>query len=46
MGYVSQVEESSNRLTKKGTIIPAADFMHLREVLVITNLKQTKGDSE
>ena len=46
VGYVSRVEESSNRLTKKGTIIPAADFMHLREVLVITNLKQTKGDSE
>ena len=42
VGYVSRVEESSNRLTKKGTIIPAADFMHLREVLIITNLKQTK----
>ncbi len=46
VGYVSRVEETGNRLTKSGTIIPAADFRRLREVLVITNLKQTKENSE
>ena len=30
----------SNNLTKSGTITPAADFEHLRSVLVITNQKR------
>ena len=28
-------------LTKSGTVIPAVDFEHLEEVLVILKLKQT-----
>ena len=41
VGYVSDVSEDSNKLTKSGTLIPAVDFRTLREVLVITQLKQT-----
>ena len=42
IGYVSDIEIDSNNLTKSGTIIPAADFRTLREVLIITELKQTQ----
>ena len=45
IGYVSEIEEDPNNLTKTGTLTPAVDFEHLREVLVITELKQQKGDS-
>ena len=42
IGYVAEVAEDSNHLTKSGTLIPAADFKNIREVLVIKELKQTK----
>ncbi|MER2024119.1 MAG: rod shape-determining protein MreC [Eubacteriales bacterium] len=42
IGYVAEVAEDSNHLTKFGTLIPAADFKNIREVLVIKELKQTK----
>ena len=42
IGYVAEIEEDSNHLTKSGTLIPAADFKNIREVLVIKELKQTK----
>ena len=42
VGYVSDVKEDANELTKSGTIVPVADFTNLREVLVILDLKQTK----
>ena len=42
IGQVSEVSSDSNNLTKSGTIIPAADFRRLREVLVITELKKVK----
>ncbi|MDO4803736.1 MAG: rod shape-determining protein MreC [Lachnospiraceae bacterium] len=45
IGYVAEVAEDSNHLTKYGTIIPAADFKNIREVLVIQELKQTKENS-
>ena len=45
IGYVSEVGDDSNRLTRSGTIIPAADFKNIREVLVIRELKQTKENS-
>ena len=45
IGYVSELEEDPNNLTKTGTLTPVVDFEHLREVLVITELKQQKGDS-
>lgn len=44
IGYVSEVTEDSNHLTKTGYIIPAVDFQHLQEVLVIQELKSTGGD--
>ena len=43
IGYVSEIYLDSNNLTKSGTIIPSADFRSLREVLIITDLKQTKN---
>ena len=33
----------SNNLTKSGYITPVVDFLHLREVLVILDLKSTAG---
>lgn len=41
IGYIGEMELDSNKLTTSGTIIPSVDFKHLREVLVITDLKQT-----
>ena len=35
IGYVSEITEDSNHLTKKGYIIPVVDFQHIQEVLVI-----------
>ena len=46
IGYVSEISLDSNNLTKSGTIIPAADFRNLREVLIITDMKQTKENSD
>lgn len=37
--------KNANNLTKSGTITPVVDFQHLREVLVITTLKDT-GEKE
>ena len=42
IGYVAEIKEDSNHLTKSGTLIPAADFKNIREVLVIKELKQAK----
>ena len=39
VGYVSEIQVDSNNLTRSGYITPAADFEHLREVLVITTTK-------
>lgn len=44
IGYISDMTLDANNLTNSGTIIPAVDFKHLREVLVITDLKQQKGE--
>ncbi len=46
IGYVGDISMDSNNLTKSGTIIPIANFRSLREVLIITDLKQTKRTSE
>ena len=45
IGYVSEIEEDPNNLTKTGTLTPVVDFEHIREVLEIKELKQQKGDS-
>ena len=39
IGYIYSIEENPNNLTKSGTITPVVDFQHLREVLVITAIK-------
>lgn len=44
IGYLDEINVDSNHLTKTGTLIPAVDFQHLQEVLVITTLKQTGGN--
>lgn len=41
IGYINQISEDPNNLTKSGWVTPAVDFEHLEEVLVITQLKQT-----
>lgn len=45
IGYISSINVDSNNLTKSGMIIPAVDFEHLEEVLIVTQLKQQVGDS-
>lgn len=40
IGYVSEIKEESNNLTKTGTIVTPVDFQHLKDVLVITVNKQ------
>lgn len=41
IGYIYSIEENANHLTKSGTITPVVDFLHLQEVLVITEVKDT-----
>lgn len=42
IGYITEVNDDSNNLTKSGLIQPVVDFEHLDVVLVITQKKQTK----
>lgn len=44
IGYIDEVNDDSNHLTKTGILVPAVDFRHIQEVLVITTLKKTGGD--
>ena len=41
IGYVTEVTDDNNNLTKSGKITPVVDFKHLQDVLVITQLKET-----
>ncbi|MCD8380639.1 MAG: rod shape-determining protein MreC [Lachnospiraceae bacterium] len=41
VGYIQSIETDANNMTKSGTILPAVDFNHLEEVLVILELKET-----
>jgi rod shape-determining protein MreC len=40
IGYVSELWQDTNNLTKTGTIVSPVDFQHLRDVFVITVNKQ------
>ena len=40
IGYISSIETDTNKLTKSGQLVPAVDFEHLSEVLVITKQKE------
>ena len=46
IGYVADIALDANNLTKSGTIIPAADFQNIREVLIIKELKTTAKELE
>ena len=39
IGYAKDVEPDSNNLTQSGYLVPAVDFNHLQEVLIITEMK-------
>ncbi len=40
IGYISELGNDANNLTKSGFITPVVDFRHLQEVLVILELKE------
>ena len=40
IGYISDIKTDANNLTKTGEIVLAADFEHLKHVLVITDMKE------
>jgi len=40
IGYIAELDNDANNLTKSGTITPVVDFKHLQEVLVIRTKKQ------
>ena len=40
IGYISKINLDNNNLTKSGYLVPAVDFEHINEVLVITQQKQ------
>lgn len=42
IGYAKNVTEDANSLTQSGYIVPAVDFEHMTEVIVITELKSSK----
>lgn len=46
IGYISSIEANSNNLTKSGTITPVVDFEHIREVLIIKDLKENGKESK
>ena len=46
IGKVSDLKLDSTKLTKTAKVTPVVDFKHLKEVLVITDLKKTKNLDE
>lgn len=44
VGYVTEISKDSNELTQSGKIVPVVDFLHIDEVLVITELKENLKD--
>lgn len=46
IGYITEIKEDSNQITKSGYISPAVDFEHLSEVLIIKNLKEQPHTEE
>ena len=43
IGYIGELSEDSNNLTKSGTITPTVDFEHLQQVLIILDKKETES---
>lgn len=46
VGYICELNNDSNNLTKSGQITPVVDFKHLQEVLVILQLKDYVASPE
>ncbi len=46
IGYVSELHNDANNLTKSGTVSLAVDFEHIKNVLVILDKKQTAKDKK
>ena len=46
IGYIKDIEVESSNLEKVAKLEPVVDFKHLREVFVITELKETPDDLE
>ena len=44
VGYITELSEDSNNLTKSGLLTPIVDFKHLSTVLVVLELKQGKEE--
>ncbi len=44
IGYITEINQDSNNITKSGKLTPAVDFEHLEEVLVITETNQQIAD--
>lgn len=42
IGYAKSISEDANSLTQSGYLVPAVDFEHMTEVLVILELKKNK----
>lgn len=40
IGYISKIQTDTNNLTKTGEVVLAADFEHITNVLVITDMKE------
>lgn len=46
IGYISELNNDANNLTKSGYITPVVDFRHLQEVLVVLELKEYAAPQE
>lgn len=46
IGYISDIEVDPTNMAKSGLLTPVVDFEHLKEVLIITELKEPKIDIE
>ena len=46
IGYIDELNNDANNLTKSGYITPVVDFRHLQEVLVILETKEYVAPSE
>ena len=46
IGYISELNNDANNLTKSGQITPVVDFRHLQEILVILQLKDYVASPE
>ena len=44
IGYITNITDDGNKLTKSGYLMPVVDFSQIEEVLVITQLKEAVED--